>query len=48
VPVAVIRPLSPPAGRRAIGLEKGRLQVPDSFNDPLPDDIEALYSGEKE
>ncbi|MEX2444129.1 MAG: type II toxin-antitoxin system prevent-host-death family antitoxin [Alkalispirochaeta sp.] len=46
VPVAVIRPVAVSAGRRIIGLEKGRLQVPDSFNDPLPVELEALYNGE--
>ncbi|MFP4068359.1 MAG: type II toxin-antitoxin system Phd/YefM family antitoxin [Spirochaetaceae bacterium] len=48
VPVAVIRPVPEPAGRRVIGLEKGRLHIPDSFNDPLPEEIEALYDGERE
>jgi prevent-host-death family protein len=48
VPIAVIRPVAEPAGRRVIGLEKGRLHVPDSFNDPLPEEIEALYDGERE
>lgn len=46
VPVAVLRPVAVPAGRRVVGLEKGRLHVPDSFNDPLPHEIEALYNGE--
>ncbi len=46
VPVAVIRPVPVPATQRAIGLEKGRLHVPDSFNDPLPAELEALYNGE--
>ena len=48
VPIAVIRPVAEPAGPRVIGLEKGRLHVPDSFNDPLPEEIEALYDGERE
>ena len=48
VPIAVIRPVAEPAGRRVIGLEKERLHVPDSFNDPLPGEIEALYDGERE
>ena len=38
VPVAVIRPVAVSAGRRVIGLEKGRLQVPV--------ELEALYNGE--
>jgi len=46
VPVAVIRPVAVPPGRRVVGLEKGRLHVSDSFNDPLPEEIEALYNGE--
>ncbi len=48
VPVAVIRPVAVPAGRRVIGLEAGRLHVPDSFNDPLPEEMEALYNGEQQ
>ncbi|MFP4012325.1 MAG: type II toxin-antitoxin system Phd/YefM family antitoxin [Spirochaetaceae bacterium] len=48
VPIAVIRPVAEPAGRRVIGLGKERLYVPDSFNDPLPEEIEALYDGERE
>jgi antitoxin (DNA-binding transcriptional repressor) of toxin-antitoxin stability system len=48
VPVAVIRPVPVPSGRRAIGLEKGRLDVPDGINEPLPEDFEALFSGETE
>ncbi|MFP4511146.1 MAG: type II toxin-antitoxin system Phd/YefM family antitoxin [Spirochaetaceae bacterium] len=46
IPVAVIRPLPTPQRNRAIGLEKGRLHVPETFFEPLPDDMLALYSGE--
>ena len=37
VPVAVISPLPASGGQRKIGLEKGRLTVPDAFFDPLPE-----------
>ena len=48
VPVAVIRPVVVPAARRVVGLEKGRFHVPDSFNHPLPEEMEALYNGEQQ
>ena len=39
VPIAEIRPLpKPPAKRRRIGTDPG-LKVPDSFFEPLPDDM---------
>jgi antitoxin (DNA-binding transcriptional repressor) of toxin-antitoxin stability system len=38
VPIAEIRPIkSESRGPRPIGLDKGRLIVPENFNDPLPD-----------
>ena len=46
-PIAEIRPV-PPARRkpRAIGLDRGKFEIPDSFYDPLPDDfIDAFGSG---
>lgn len=46
VPVAVIRPFPPPATERSIGLEKGTLHVPDTFFDPLPEEILGSYYGE--
>jgi prevent-host-death family protein len=45
VPVAVIRGVPQPSRERSIGLEKGRLHVPASINEPLPNEIEDLYSG---
>jgi prevent-host-death family protein len=45
VPVAVIRPVAKTKGARHIGLEKGRLVVPRTINDPLPEEIEDLYAG---
>jgi antitoxin (DNA-binding transcriptional repressor) of toxin-antitoxin stability system len=31
--------------RRRIGILKGKLKVPDDFNDPLPDDLLDLFDG---
>jgi antitoxin (DNA-binding transcriptional repressor) of toxin-antitoxin stability system len=47
VPIAEIRPL-PPGCRtpRPIGLAKGTLEVPDTFFDPLAEDMAAAFNGE--
>ncbi|TVR55577.1 MAG: type II toxin-antitoxin system Phd/YefM family antitoxin [Spirochaetaceae bacterium] len=45
-PVAVIRPLPSPRTRRVIGLERGRLNVPEGFFDALPEELVALYDGQ--
>ena len=48
-PVAEIRALPPPPTRkRPIGLAKGQLNVPISFNEPLPDDLVTAFSGQSE
>jgi prevent-host-death family protein len=44
-PVAVIRPLPSPRSRRAIGLERDRLKVPNGFFEALPEDLIRLYEG---
>ena len=53
-PVAKLVPISPtfaqPAahlinGKRVLGLLDGKFEVPDDFDDPLPDDIIALFEG---
>ncbi len=44
-PVAVIRPLASPRSSRAIGLERERLRVPETFFEALPEDLVALYEG---
>ena len=31
---------------RPLGLLRGRLKVPDDFNDPLPPDIQRYFDGE--
>jgi prevent-host-death family protein len=48
-PVAELRPVG--AGRtapRPIGLDKGRLDIPASFFEPLPDDLIASFEGSLE
>ena len=46
VPIAEIRPLTkPPAHERPVGIDRG-MTVPDSFFEPLPDEIiEAFGAG---
>jgi prevent-host-death family protein len=45
VPIAEIRPLpKPPAKPRRIGTDPG-LKVPDSFFEPLPDDVLEAFGG---
>ena len=44
-PVAVIRPVSSPQEHRSIGLERGRLHVPENFCDALPEELTAVYEG---
>ncbi|MCB1033183.1 MAG: type II toxin-antitoxin system Phd/YefM family antitoxin [Acidobacteria bacterium] len=49
VPIAEIRPL--PARRtteRPIGLAKGQIQIPDSFFDPLPEELLRAFEGRSE
>ena len=44
-PFAEIRPLpDTPDGMRPFGLARGKIRLPDSFNEPDPE-IEALFSG---
>ena len=46
--IAEIRPVpgERPKGKRPLGLMKGRVHVPDSFFDPLPDDLLRKMLGE--
>ena len=45
-PVAEILPIAEPASQpRPIGLGKGLAEVPESFFDPLPDDILVRFNG---
>ena len=34
-----------PGGPRQLGLDVGRFEVPDDFNDPLPDDLLDAFEG---
>ena len=46
VPIAEIRPLAPKTGsKRPIGLAKGQFEVPESFFEPLPDDLLDAFNG---
>jgi prevent-host-death family protein len=45
VPIAEIRPIAPrPTTRRPTGMDRG-LRVPQSFFEPLPDDVLAPFEG---
>jgi len=45
VPVARLTPVPQNRGRRQLGLEKGRAQIADDFDAPLPPDILAGFLG---
>jgi antitoxin (DNA-binding transcriptional repressor) of toxin-antitoxin stability system len=46
VPIAEIRPIKAGnRGLRPIGLDKGRLVVPENFNDPLSDSLLDAFEG---
>ncbi len=48
-PIAEIRPLPKVRKKkRPIGLAKGTFEIPDSFFDPLPDDLLDLFEGKGE
>lgn len=46
-PVAKLVPLSMPKVVRTPGLMKGKFEIPDSFFDPLPDDLLDYFEGKK-
>jgi prevent-host-death family protein len=49
VPVAKLVPFRSSRNRLAsLGLDKGRLVVPEDFNAPLPDEILAAFEGDEE
>ncbi len=46
-PVAELRAiLKKPAGKPRLGAAKGKFIIPDSFFDPLPDDLLRAFNGE--
>ena len=44
-PVARLVGLAPVAPRRRFGMLAGRYTVPEDFDAPLPDDVQALFEG---
>jgi prevent-host-death family protein len=47
VPVARLVAVERPPSPRPMGMDRGRFTVPQDFNDPLPDDLLALFYGEE-
>ena len=47
-PVVKLVPIEAPTPRRVFGQLAGKLNVRDNFDDPLPDDLLALFEGEGE
>lgn len=46
VPIAELRPIAlPRSDKRPIGLHEGQFTVPDSFFDPLPDELLDAFEG---
>lgn len=45
VPIAEIRAIDRPSGERPVGLAKGEFDIPDSFFEPLPDEIVDAFEG---
>jgi prevent-host-death family protein len=46
-PVARLVALKPPQTPRPLGMYRGEFEVPEDFNAPLPDELLALFEGEK-
>lgn len=44
-PVARLSRIEPKTGKRPLGLLDGQFSVPDDFNAPLPDEIQAAFEG---
>jgi prevent-host-death family protein len=47
VPVARLVAVEPPRTPRPLGMDSGRFKVPEDFDAPLPDEVLALFEGEK-
>lgn len=43
-PVARLIPFTRP-GKRVLGMDRGSFEVPDDFNEPLPEDLQKLFEG---
>jgi prevent-host-death family protein len=44
-PVARLCPLAVPPQKRILGRLRGKIHVPDNFDDPLPDDVLDAFEG---
>jgi prevent-host-death family protein len=44
-PMARLVPIRPTARRKTLGLLEGKVDVPDDFNAPLPEEILARFEG---
>ncbi len=44
-PVARLAPLAEPQGKRRLGMLAGKLQVPEDFDAPLPDEVLDAFEG---
>lgn len=44
-PLAKLTPISVPAPKKKLGLLKGKINVPDDFNAPLPEEMLAAFEG---
>jgi prevent-host-death family protein len=44
-PMARLSPISAPARPKKLGLLKGKIKVPDDFNEPLDDEAVADFEG---
>jgi prevent-host-death family protein len=47
VPVARLVAVEPPRTPRPMGMFRGQFKVPEDFDAPLPDEVLALFEGEK-
>ena len=44
-PVARLCPLAAPPQKRVFGRLRGKIHIPDNFDDPLPDDVLDAFEG---
>jgi prevent-host-death family protein len=48
VPVARLVPVPQEKAQRVLGIFSGQFSVPDDFDAPLPEDVLALFEGQKQ
>jgi prevent-host-death family protein len=44
-PISRLCPLAAPSQKRILGRLRGKIHVPDNFDDPLPDDVLDAFEG---